>query len=287
VNKKIKIFFAYRNLLLHLRAINPKKTKQMKKLFLTLTLASAVAFANAQDMTSKKGVPILPEANDWSISFDAVPVLNYFGHLANGHAGNSASMNWADPSGMTIVGKMMKDESTAYRAKIRIGMHSHSAESHVASTTTANATVINKTEWSKMNIGLGAGIQKYRGKGRLKGYYGAELGLGFGGSGYDTTYTYGNALDSLNPGPRTKEVTAGSMFGVNVRGFIGVEYFFAPKMSVGAEYGWSIGLNSTGEGETTYEAFGTTVNPSKTGGTSAFEIDTDIAGGAIWLSFYF
>jgi hypothetical protein len=42
----------------------------MKKLFLTLTLASAVAFANAQDMTSKKGVPILPEANDWSISFD-------------------------------------------------------------------------------------------------------------------------------------------------------------------------------------------------------------------------
>lgn len=259
----------------------------MKKLFLMISLASAVAFANAQDMTSKKGTPILPEAGDWSIGFNAVPVLNYFGNLANGDNDNSASIDWADPIGMTIMIKMMKDESTAYRGKIRLGINSGSNETYVGSTTTANAQVLNKTEWSSMNIGIGAGIQKYRGKGRLKGYYGAELGISLG-SGPDSTYTYGNALDStLNPGPRTKEYNVGSTFGIDLRGFIGVEYFFAPKMSVSAEYGWGLALSSRGEGETISEQAVGTPSPGKTGGTSKFGIDTDNASGSILLSFYF
>jgi len=53
----------------------------MKKIILSAALATAMISANAQDMMSKKGTPILPEAKDWSIGFDAAPLLGYFGNL--------------------------------------------------------------------------------------------------------------------------------------------------------------------------------------------------------------
>jgi hypothetical protein len=289
VRKSKNKFVGKQNLAISLRVINQKNEK-MKKLFLSLALASAVAFANAQDMTSKKGVPILPESGDWSISFDAKPIINYFGNLANGDSDNSTTINWADPNGMTIVGKMIRDNDVALRGKLRIGINSRTTESIVPTAdpnAPANTMVTNEMKVSSMNIGLAGGIQKYRGKGRLKGYYGAELGFSIG-SGSDTTFTYGDPLDSnWNAGPRVTEIDAGGTFGVSLRGFIGVEFFFAPKMSVGAEYGWGLALNSQGEGETSMEGLPTSPAAVKTGKTSSFSLDTDIAGGAIWLSFYF
>jgi hypothetical protein len=262
----------------------------MKKLFLSLALASAVAFANAQDMTSKKGVPILPESGDWSISFDAVPFLNYIGNAFNGTSNNSVFAGWADTSNFTIVGKWVRDNNMAYRGKVRIGFGSMSSDNIHATanpSAPANTTVTDETSVSNMNITLSGGIQKWRGKGRVQGYYGAELGFTIG-SGPDTSYTYGDPLDaSWNPGPRTKEINAGSTFGINLRGFIGVEYFLAPKMSIAAEYGWGIAFSSTGEGEVTGEGLPTPPATQKTGGSSRFGIDTDNSGGSILLAFYF
>ena len=60
----------------------------MKKSVLALAMAFGVSSAFAQDLTSKKGEPILPEAGDWAISASANPFLNYIGML--GSASNSA-----------------------------------------------------------------------------------------------------------------------------------------------------------------------------------------------------
>jgi hypothetical protein len=43
----------------------------MKKSVFMIALAFGVSSAFAQDLTSKKGEPILPEAEDWAISMDA------------------------------------------------------------------------------------------------------------------------------------------------------------------------------------------------------------------------
>lgn len=281
----------------------------MKKLFLTVALAAAVAGANAQDMTSKKGTPILPEAGDWSIGFDAAPWLNYFGNLMSNAGNNSANAAYQESN--TIVGKYMKDANTAYRAKLRIGFGSTTLNNIIqddASTSTPRGTVTDELKSSGMDITLGGGIQKYRGKGRLRGFYGAEVGLRLG-SGKDT-YSYGNAFSSTNispttttdwsnnprtVGPESTRITEdkkGSTFGFNLRGFIGAEYFFAPKMSIGAEYGWGLGLSSTGEGEATVESWDLVANgvrstTSKTGKASSFGLDVDNASGSIVLSLYF
>lgn len=279
----------------------------MKKLILTAALATAIIGANAQDMMSKKNTPILPEANDWSIGFDASPVLNYFGNLFNNTTNNSVSA--AFQQNMTLVGKMMKDENTAYRMKLRIGFGSASSDNLVdqdGSTATPVPTVTDNRKISSMNFNIGAGIQKYRGKGRLKGFYGAEAGIGLGSG--KNTYSYGNAFSSTNTSPtttvdfnsgqssavssRTTESKNGSTFGFNLRGFIGAEYFFAPKMSLSAEYGWGLGLSSTGEGESTTESWdsvnnGVRTTTSKSGKSSDFLLDVDNAGGQIVLSMYF
>ena len=43
----------------------------MKKIILTAAAVFAFSFANAQDLKSSKGENYLPEAGDWSISFNA------------------------------------------------------------------------------------------------------------------------------------------------------------------------------------------------------------------------
>jgi hypothetical protein len=257
----------------------------MKKLFLMISLASAVAFANAQDMTSKKGVPILPEANDWSIGFDATNLIRYFGNMFS-QAGNNNSTLGPEES-LTLVGLMVKDETTSYRAKLSLGFGSSTTEGPPASGDSTNNP--SKTEMSNgFSVTLGGGIQKNRGKGRLRGIYGAEAQIMFA-SGSTTTNTYAQAVDASHmPSPyRTTEASGGSTFGFGINGFIGAEYFFAPKMSISAEYGWGISISSTGESETTVEGWNPTLNSgngavetitSKGSSSSAFSIGNSDAG---------
>jgi hypothetical protein len=278
----------------------------MRKLLLTASLAFAVAFANAQTMTSKNGTPILPETNDWSIGFDATPVLNYFGNMFNNTANNSVNMNYPSNNAMTIVGKMVKDENTAYRAKVAINFGSHTDTRGTSSFNSFDSLfTASEIETSSMNITLGAGIQKWRGKGRLKGYYGAEAMIGFG-SATDTTYTYLKSLNTTSGigSTQVSETAGGSIFGFGVNGFIGVEYFFAPKMSLSAEYTWGIAISSVGESEVSYQEVeaptGTPVVSSKTAkGDSSSDFNVGVGNtvtpniinsggsGSIVLSFYF
>ncbi len=63
-------------------------------------------------------------------------------------------------------------------------------------------------------------------------------------------------------------------------------------MSFGVEYGWGLGMSSTGEGEMTAEFFDPTTTAPKTstastGGSSSFGLDVDNASGAVYFSFYF
>jgi hypothetical protein len=247
----------------------------MKKTVLMIACALATTVATAQDMNSKKGTPILPASGDWSIGVDASSLLDYAGNLMNGN--NSAFVfDWQNPG--VITGKMMKDDNTAYRVGLRLGF---------GSTTETNQEVdfgggpVDSAEVkvSGSNINLAAGLQKYRGQGRLKGFYGAEAAIGLS-SGKET-------WDGSDNGENySAEVKAGSGFSFGVRGFIGVEYFFAPKMSISGEYGWGLSLDSVGEGEVS-TSYGGVSSSSKTGKSSSFGLDTDNAGGAINLNFYF
>lgn len=300
----------------------------MKKSIALVALAFGVTSAFAQDLTSKKGEPILPEAGDWSVGIDATPFLNYAGSFF-GKTSNPYTPSWNFfTNNQTITVKQMKDAQNAYRATFRLGFTGNTVKNNVAnrmmtapsSSATgypaADAMVENKWKHSTTNIGVSVGMEKRRGKTRLQGIYGAEVGIYIGSS--KDKYTYGNNLAvNLTPtGPgqstnvgvdptddafagagnvvaglpingitgsgRITERKSGMTFSFGVRAFIGAEYFILPKMSLGGEFGWGLGYSMTGASKTTYESVG------KTDSGSATDVigTTEIKGGKtskFWL----
>lgn len=153
---------------------------------------------------------------------------------------------------------------------------------------TPDPQVENVWKHSQTNIGIAAGMEKRKGKTRLQGYYGAEAGISVSSS--KDKFTYGNKLNpetsatsAANPSvgvssddnfPGASNITSsisvpgmigtarvterknGATISFGVRGFIGVEYFILPKISLGGEFGLALGMSSTGKSTTTYESVG-------------------------------
>lgn len=287
----------------------------MKKILLVLAVTYAAPCVFAQDsegLTSKKGEAILPEANDWALMIDAVPVMDYLGNMLNGNTANT-SPTWGYPgTPLAITGKMFKDEKTAYRGMLRLGFGSSTERAFSMQDGQSDPAVTVEDSWksSYNQIVLGGGLEMRRGKTRLQGFYGGMLMIGLGGS--KDEYSYGNAFSSSNtnptrtdfgnnnpaPGVWVTSEKAGSTFMIGLRGFVGAEYFIFPKMAVGAEFGWGLGMANTGDGESTVEYWDAQNNApksitSKSGGNSMFGLDTDINGfqmmptGALTLSLHF
>jgi len=273
---------------------------------------------SAQDLVSKKGEVFLPESGDWAISADATPFLDYVGRLLSNAGANSPTMGYTNGYPWAIRGKMFKDENTAYRAGIRLGFGNTKWMNEIpvpqASGTPAveypNLSPVANDEFKRSYSGvvLSGGLEMRRGNTRLQGYYGGELIIGM--MGEKDAYTYANALSSGSGSD--PEITAGanstdwststgynnlgddpaggdgrmlerkeSSMMIGARGFIGVEYFIFPKISVGAEYGWGLGFGSTkvtdtSEGSETVDGslvIGNFTNETK---VSGFSVDSDI-----------
>jgi hypothetical protein len=282
-----------------------------KVLFVAALFIGATAFAQ-DGLTSKKGEAILPEAGDWAIGFDANPFLNYFGNMFSGYTGqnslSTATWNGTNSSTMALTGKYFVDESTAYRGKVRIGLGGNSATTmQDTATTSLPGTGAVENEASNSNgfsFVVGAGLEKRKGNTRLQGYYGADFMFGLLGGG-SSTYTYGMTMDSTNVAngnivdengasgsSRTTESKNGNTLMIGLNGFIGVEYFIASKISIGAEYGYGFSMASTGNGETTTESWNAadqkidtyTVEGSK---SSSWSFDTGVSGANFNITFHF
>jgi hypothetical protein len=266
----------------------------MKKNVLFVAALFTATFGMAQDLTSKKGETILPEAGDYAIGFDASPFLGYLGNMFNTDANTPFTADFI--SGQAITGKMFTDANNAYRIGLRIGFLSNTDTELVSKLSDGNAVeglVENETKTSGFNLLLSAGKEMRRGNTRLQGFYGAEAMFAIGTASVDSTF--GNKVDDqfgTANGSRISSINAGTTLGLGARAFVGVEYFIAAKISISAEYGWGIMFNSIGTGETVSETYDGTSGATsdvitETGSNSSFLIDTDNSNGAIKVLFHF
>lgn len=254
----------------------------MKKLILIVTFtAIGFAQANAQEkpakttgsFISKNGHEVLPQAGEWAIGFSASSFLNYTGNLLNGNAANSAPAftNANGPvintlgniNGIAVMGKYMKRADLAYRMRFQANAYTNSRYNYVAKNSLVPNPLLPEYVEDKQTINnsaflVGLGIEKRRGSSRLQGVYGGEIILGFVTEGRN--YTYGNDMDvnfnapvsttnfvtgaSAATSTRAIEEDLGYQFFAGARGYIGAEYFFAPKMSIGAEVGYTLGFQT-------------------------------------------
>jgi hypothetical protein len=255
-----------------------------KVLFVASLFLATATFAQ-DGLTSKKGEAYLPEAGDWSIGFDASALTQYVGNMANAGTNSALTAPWMDQVGQEIRFKMFKDETTAYRLRARIGMSSEAKDTYGMynpdglATTADEEFITNEKINNGFNVVLGAGIEKRRGNTRIQGYYGGEVFFGLLGGKKTTTSTgsvlsdtYTNSHTDYDTGRQT-ELVEESRLTIGLQGFIGVEWFFAPKVSLGAEYTWGLNMNSYGETSETREYWGLT--PEQTASNAGGGTNTD------------
>lgn len=258
---------------------------------------------SSNEIRSKRGHIILPQAGDLAIGFNTIPVidflLNSLGQVsimgnaappANGAA--SDALTYTNETNNIIVGKYFIADDAALRFKFGYNRNnSHQTVAVQDAEAMASAVlgtqddidaaslirVDDKLNSQRSNITLSVGYEKRRGYGRLQGFYGAEAGINW--TKADAQVEYGNAFSdlhevdytnfntngtnataTLNPNSTNdaERVTSAEFdggFGFGARAFIGVEYFFAPKISIAAEYGWGYVYTNTTKSTTTREVY--------------------------------
>jgi hypothetical protein len=258
----------------------------MKNILIVFLLA--VGVAHAQDSTnvlrSKNGEPVLPEAKDWGLSIDATKFIKNAEFNFMSQAQTIMFKYFKDARTAYRIGVRVGVNEWTTKAMVT---------DRAAATSTViaypAAVPMKRNQWKRTAaiFGLSGGIEKRRGSTRLQGFYGAEAGFYL--SAMRDKFTYGNALNasSLNPlyvteedelispvlgnannvdtvpaiqgvigNARVIERKSGLAFSIGGRMFIGAEYFFLPKMSIGGEFGWGIGVTTSGRTETTLESIG-------------------------------
>jgi hypothetical protein len=301
----------------------------MKKIFVTILALSLAIAGFSQEatttdappvLTSKKGEAYLPATGEWALGVSANPFLDYLGNFLHGDFYNDGpNFEFAEnpASNVAIFGKMIKDANTAYRVRFNVSVLSNTTKAVVLQ------NELNPTpgfpafadDWQKVNttaIVIAPGFEKRRGSTRLQGVYGAEAIIGFNNT--KVSYQYGNAISADFTAPitndfgpnilagdedaasiRVVEDKSGSNFLVGARGFVGVEYFFAPKISIGGEFGYMLGFQTQRRGTVTAETYdgpnATTreikIDEYNNGGMTSVGIGLDNLSGSINLLFYF
>ncbi|NLA23788.1 MAG: hypothetical protein GX879_02370 [Bacteroidales bacterium] len=258
-------------------------------------------------MHSKRGVPILPESGDIAIGIDALPVFQYLGDMFNGTAGNAnMGFNWVSDifNSNNIYVQYYLEDKTSVRVGLRLGSQNFIDREFVmkdAPVPYPHITVTDRMLTSNTNVNLGASYLMHRGKGRVQGYYGAGAMLLWQQT--NEKYNYGNAITTEFNAPRTTDfgnnITGTgrllntsnlTRLGIAAHAFIGVEYFFAPKISVGGEYAIGfMALRTTG-GQVTEERWTGTAIEHQTydmAKDSEITLDNFNNGASIFLKFHF
>lgn len=225
----------------------------MKKIILSLTVAAASLLAtevNAQ-ISNDKGTFTKPVAGNLLIELQVSPNvvgggsfnLNdpFLQNLSNGldtngvNAYASAAGGSNDFSALkTSVSPMLKgryflDDKTALRLQLGFISSSRTVKGENGA---GDAT---KGKASKGGFAVALGLEKhFEGAERLSTYAGADILLGYAG-----------AKSSFNDGTDTYTAKQNA-FGFGVRAVTGFDYYFIPKVYLGAELGFGISYDSYG-----------------------------------------
>lgn len=219
----------------------------MKKPIFVILMLTAAVLTHGQDtlLTSKKGIPILPEQGELAIGIDAVPFLNMFNDK-----GSSPGFNFVNDI-PAISLKYMMSNQTALRMRLMVGFESETDENNMLNTSSQDKSLL---------VGLGMGYEWRRGSSRVQGFYGLQ-----GNVMYYKTKSSDEAV------PDDYEYTS---FSFGLEGFLGVEYFIAPKLSLSGQFAWGPSISDTSRKDTGASS-------------TSFDVGANNANGALILAFYF
>ncbi len=214
----------------------------MKKLSLGLVLIALASSLIAQDqvLMSKNSIPILPAKGDLSIGIDAVPFFNLF-------KDNSSSPGFNFTSIIPMIAmKYFLADNRALRMGLGINYVTENNE--------------NSGKYVGSTFDINVGHEWRRGISRVQGYTGVQGGVLYGK--FKRTDSNEDVFSEI------------STMGFGVQGFVGAEYFVAPKLSIGGQFTWGPLYTVTNDNLTDDK-------------TTVFDISAKNANGALMLTFHF
>ncbi len=296
----------------------------MKRLTTLSALVLLTAFSlSAQDDKQQK--QYTPEAGDFGITISANPLVNFLGNLFNGTVDNTfgnvggepynPGLNTLQPA-VSFAGKYFISDNFALRMNVG-WVYTHDKNNYYTTDDAAvledpmsNARVIDSRIYNNSGASLMFGAEYRVGKGRVQGVFGGGLLYAF--SRYMEKYSYGNAITEDNRRPSTaldnstapaipdseyqrylRMFTNAPTHYFGLVGFAGIEWFVAPKISLGAEvnlsaaFNWTKGLYYTSEGYNTQTGNVEESTELLTPTSSGFDFGTQNIGANLSINFYF
>ncbi|MEO9531092.1 MAG: hypothetical protein ABJG68_06260 [Crocinitomicaceae bacterium] len=247
--------------------------KKIVMIALGLCVAASVNAQSNEQIQNKNGKDIMPVKGEWAVgvgvSMSAVTgwVGSMFGYTGYNNVSQTYINNPAFGATSSIFGKYMVSDNNAIRMSISNGGtdFTNNFQTYDDRANDPDSVVTDTYRSNSSATYVSAGWEWRRGKSRLRGVYGAEAIMSW--TNQHNHYSYGNALSASNPTPtanigywnndygRITEERFGATFGAGVRGFVGVEYFIAPKICIGTEFGWRAMLSQTGKSKYSYEEY--------------------------------
>ncbi|WP_251623676.1 hypothetical protein [Odoribacter lunatus] len=289
--------------------------------------------ANAQENIEEKDIAetskqYLPEKGDWTLGIDVLPLLKYIGtafHSSkadelNGLGGTpfTKGSSFADKNktlmpDVSVMGKYLLTDKWALRANIGFKVGLETDKSYVKDDRASvlnllgSEKVENKITNNKSGVSIMLGAEYRKGERRVQGVFGA--GLLFAFMNNKVKYDYGNEMTSVNQNPTGSlwgdddlipsgyrilmKYNTGASFYTGITGSAGVEWFVAPKISLGAEVNLSVYYLFSNQTYVESEGYNATLGRVETRtdlvspGNRGFYADTESLGGALSLNFYF
>ena len=292
----------------------------MKRHILILFILVGV-FMNVSAQDNEK--VYLPEKGDFSVGISLNPLLNFVGNIFNGsennaigNIGGESSLSGLDSyeKGVTpdisIMGKYMLTNSWAVRANIGLMIGNDQYNEYVQND---EAVMQNPFDESKLvdtknitssGVSIMLGTEYRKGKKRIQGVFGAGLLLGFKTN--KISYDYSNHMTTINQLPstawndvyneygyRTLVEQGGNDCFIGATGSVGVEWFVAPKVALGAEVNLNIYYVFGGQRYVETEGYNSSSKKIErqcdlmSPGHNQFRFGTENLGGSLYMSFYF
>lgn len=296
-------------------------------------LVATVAFADGADKPTpeerakKDYSSWLPAQGDMSIGFSLDPIATFAGNLFNGDIDNSLDDLAGEPlllqqlpnSVVSIMGTYMLTNNLAISANIGFGysLYEHNGyvidDAALAINDLSNAKVIDKVTQNAFSGSFALGIEYRVGKRAVQGVFGAGLNYACGYS--SAKYQYGNKITELNQNPSTaiipvlpsssvvptylpnarllSQQSADLIHMAGIYGSVGVEWFVAPKVALGANVNLGIYYEINPARADVYEGWNTITEEVNTHtelvepASQGFHFGTDNIGADLYITFYF
>lgn len=272
-----------------------------------------------KDKASKDYSQWLPAQGDWSVGFSLDPLTTFLGNTFNNSTNNSLD----DFSGegllnnmASIMGSYMITDKVAFRANIGLSIGRQHDKRYVADDKSLLLDPLSRDKvedgiaYSETGGSIALGVDYRVGERRVQGVFGGGIVYAF--STEHIIYNYGNAITEANQCPTIRggvsyESVASYMpnarpmknfnydgtHAFGLYGTIGIEWFVAPKISLGASVNVILAYSMSPDRYLTYEGWNTLTMakeeyteltyPSSNG----FTFGTENIGANLYAAFYF